>query len=157
MATDEQKKDNRLRLTNMALLSLASSTWNMLGDTAFSFSGPMGHKILDIMEKEMGLEVAGETPQDVMMEIGRIFVDEFGFASEIEVNSKSDDHFEVKVHNCINRSFTDKLVAAGVEKPFICPIMNACQAALRRMDFKMHESVEKWVEGKGSIITFDEI
>lgn len=157
MATDEQKKENRLRLTNLALLSLSSSTWNMLGETSFSFSGPMGTQILNVMEKEMGLEIAGETPKDVMMEIARIFVDEFGFAGQIEVIEHDADHFEVKVHECVNRSFTDKLVAAGVEKPFICPILNANQAALRRMGFKMKENVEKWVDGKGSIITFESI
>lgn len=157
MALDEQKKENRLRLTNLALLSLASSTWNMLGDTAFAFSGPMGSQILNIMEKEMGLEIAGEDPKNVMMEIARIFVDEFGFAGEIEVIQKDEGNFEVRVRNCVNRAFTDKLTAAGVEKPFICPILNAMQASLRRMGFKMHENVEKWVDGKGSIITFKEV
>lgn len=157
MASEEQKKDNRLRLTNMALLSLASSTWDTLGDSAFAYSGAMGNRILEIMEKEMGLEIGGETPEDVMTEIGRIFVDEFGFAGDIDVAENGDGKFEVKVKNCVNRAFTDKLMAAGVEKPFICPIMNACQAALRRMDFKAHEDVEKWVEGKGSIITFEVI
>jgi hypothetical protein len=156
MATEEKKKENRLRLTNMALLSLASSTWDTLGESSFAFSGAMGNHILEIMEKEMGLEIAGEDPMDVMTEIGRIFVDEFGFCSDIEINNDS-DNYQVKVKNCVNRAFTDKLMAAGVEKPFICPIMNACQAALRRMDFKMREEVEKWVDGKGSIITFTQI
>lgn len=154
MATDEQKKQNRLRLTEMSLLSLSTSTWNILGDTAFSFSGPMGRQILNIMEKEMGLEVAGEDPQDVLLEISRIFVDEFGFASDITIDAKDESHFEVRVRNCVNRSLTDKLMDAGVDKPFICPIMNACQSALRRMGYKMHEDVEKWVDGNGSIITF---
>ncbi len=154
MATDEQKKANRLRLTELSLLSLSTSTWNILGDTAFSFSGPMGHQILNIMEKEMGLEIAGEDPADVMMEISRIFVDEFGFASDIDVKATDDNHYELRVRNCVNRTLTDKLMEAGVEKPFICPILNACQAALRRMDYKMGENVEKWVDGKGSIITF---
>jgi hypothetical protein len=153
MATEDQKKENRLRLTNMALLSLASSTWDTLGESAFAFSGPMGDHVLEIMEKEMGLEIAGEDPENVMTEIGRIFVDEFGFCSDIDVDTDGDT-YTVKVKQCINRAFTDKLVAAGVEKPFICPIMNACQAALRRMGYKMHEDVEKWSEGKGSIITF---
>jgi hypothetical protein len=157
MATEDQKKENRLRLTNLALLSLSSSTWNMLGDTAFSFSGPMGTQILNVMEKEMGLEIAGETPKDVMMEINRIFVDEFGFAGAIDIVERGEGEYELRVKNCINRSFTDKLMAAGVEKPFICPILNANQAALRRMGFKMHENVEKWVDGNGSIITFKQI
>jgi hypothetical protein len=155
MATEDQKKENRLRLTNLALLSLASSTWDTLGESAFAFSGPMGNHILEVMEKEMGLEIAGETPHDVMMEISRIFVDEFGFAGDIDVEADGDNQFQVKVRNCINRRFTDRLMDAGVEKPFVCPIMNACQAALRRMEFKAHETVEKWADGNGSIITFE--
>jgi hypothetical protein len=157
MATEEQKKENRLRLTNMALLSLAASTWDTLGDSAFAYSGAMGNRILEVMEKEMGLEIAGENPKDVMMEVGRIFVDEFGFCSDIDVNEQGDGRYQVRVRNCVNRAFTDKLMAAGVEKPFICPIMNACQAALRRMNFKVREDVEKWVDGNGSIITFETI
>ncbi len=154
MATEDQKKENRLRLTNLALLSLASSTWDTLGESAFAYSGPMGNQILAVMEKEMGLEVAGEDPKEVMMEISRIFVDEFGFASDIDVEEQGDGQYQVKVKGCINRRFTDRLMEAGVEKPFICPIMNACQAALRRMEFKAREDVEKWEDGKGSIITF---
>jgi hypothetical protein len=157
MATEENKKENRLRLTNMALLSLAASTWDTLGDSAFAFSGPMGNHILGVMEKEMGLEIAGESPEEVMTEIARLFVDEFGFCSDIDVEASGDGHYQLKVKNCINRSFTDKLFEAGVEKPFICPIMNACQAALRRMGYKVHEDVQKWAEGSGSIITFKAI
>jgi hypothetical protein len=157
MATDEQKKENRLRLTNMALLGLASSVWDTLGETSFAFSQPLGDAILEVMEKEMGLEIAGESPEDVLNEINRIFVDEFGFASDIALANTDDTKFEVKVRECVNRRFTDALMDAGVEKPFICPIMNACQAALRRMGYKMHENVEKWSEGKGSIITFNKV
>jgi len=112
---------------------------------------------LHIMEQEMALEIGGETPADVLMEISRIFVDEFGFAGDIEVVVVSDDEFQLKVHTCVNRKFTDMLMEAGVEKPFVCPVLNACQAALRRMGYKMHEKVEKWSEGKGSIITFTSI
>ncbi|MCA9935200.1 MAG: hypothetical protein KC415_14800 [Anaerolineales bacterium] len=154
MATEEQKKVNQYRLMSMALTGLASGVWNTLGESSFAFSGPMGNEILHIMEKEMGLEVAGEDPQDVMTEIGRIFVDEFGFAGDITVEEVGAEHYELRVKNCINRRYTDQLLEAGVEKPFICPILNACQASLRRMGFKMHENVEKWVEGNGSVITF---
>lgn len=154
MANDEQKINNRLRLTDMTLLSLSTSVWDMLGETSFVFGGDMGSKILSMMEKEMGLEIAGETPKDVLMEVSRIFVDEFGFASNIDIEVHSDNEFEVKVKNCINRTFCDKLMEASVEKPFVCPVMNACSAALNRMDFKMHSNVEKWAEEKGSIITF---
>ena len=154
MAAEEQKKSNQIRLVNLALLSLAAGTWDTLGESSFAFSGPMGNQVLDVMEKEMGLEIAGEDPQSTMMEISRIFVDEFGFASSIDVEEVGPDHFQLKVCNCVNRSFTDKLMDAGVEKPFICPILNACSAAMRRMGYKYKGDVTKWVEGKGSIIEF---
>jgi hypothetical protein len=157
MATDDEKKRNQYRLMSMALTGLSTGVWNTLGDSAFAFSGLMGKQILNVMENEMGLEIAGESPEDVIAEIGRIFVDEFGFAAQITVENDADNHFELKVHNCINRKYTDELMAAGVEKPFICPILNASQAALRRMGYKMRENVDKWVEGNGSIITFDSI
>jgi hypothetical protein len=117
----------------------------------------MGDSVLQVMEKEMGLELAGEDPEAVLMEVSRIFIDEFGFASDIEVQALDDEHFQLKVKNCVNRKFTDKLMEAGVEKPFICPIMNASRSALKRMGYKVHEEVEKWEEGKGSIITFSKV
>ena len=157
MATEQQKQQHQLRLTNMALVGITAGVWQTLGDSAFALSGPMGNQILDMMEKEMGLEVAGESPEAVVSEIARIFVDEFGFASDIQIEAQGEDMLRLKVCKCVNRTFTDKLVAAGVEKPFICPILNACQAALRRMGYKMHEDVVKWVEGEGSIITFNAI
>jgi len=157
MAGEEQKKQNQLRLISLALSSLASSVWNTLGESSFSFSGLMGDEVLKVMEKEMGLEISGHSPKEVMMEISRIFVDEFGFATDIEVSGDDDAEIVLKVNGCVNRKFTDKLLDAGVEKPFICPIMTACQASLRRQGIKMSEDVEKWVEGKGSIITFKRV
>jgi ketopantoate reductase len=157
MATDEQKKLNQVRLSNMALLSLAAGAWDVLGKGVNAFSGPMGDEILKAMEQEMGLEVAGEDPEAVMTEISRIFIDEYGFATDIEVVVKDNEHFQLKVKNCVNRNFTDKLMAAGVEKPFVCPIMNACRSALKRMGYRVHEDVEKWTEGRGSIISFTSV
>jgi hypothetical protein len=157
MATEEVKKQNQVRLANMALLSLAAGAWDVLGKGVNAFSGPMGDEILKVMEQEMGLEVAGEDPEAVMTEISRIFVDEFGFASDIDVVINDNSHFQLKVHNCVNRNFTDKLTNAGVEKPFVCPIMNATRSALKRMGYKCHEDVVPWKEEKGSVISFSAI
>lgn len=157
MATEEKKKENRARLSNLALLSIAAGAWDVLGKGVNALGGPMGDSVLQVMEKEMGLELAGEDPEAVLMEVSRIFIDEFGFASDIEVKALDDEHFQLKVKNCVNRKFTDKLMEAGVEKPFICPIMNASRSALKRMGYKVHEEVEKWEEGKGSIITFSKV
>lgn len=158
MATEEKKKANRLRLTNLALLSVTKGAWDVLGRKGVnSFSGVMGDSILHVMEQEMGLEIAGEDPEAVLMEISRIFIDEYGFASDIDVERVDDEHFRLKVHNCVNRSFTDKLIDNGVDHPYICPIMNATRSALKRMGYKVHENIEKWPEGKGSIIEFSQV
>jgi len=117
----------------------------------------MGNELIHMFEKEMGLEIAGETPEDVIQEIARIFVDEFGFASNIEVVNGGSDKIQIKVTKCINRKLTDKLMEEGVETPFICPIMNATFAALSRMGFRMHHEVVKWKEGDGSIITLTKV
>jgi hypothetical protein len=154
MATEEAKKENVLRLTSLALASLTAGVWDTLGESSFALSGPIGDAILHMMEKEMGLEIAGESPKDVINEICRIFVDEFGFAKDIAVETDGDQKMLLRVRNCINVPFTDRLTAAGVEKPFICPIMNACAAALKRLGFKMRNDVTKWPEGSGSLITF---
>lgn len=154
MATEEQKKQNLLRLTNLTLLGVSAGIWDYFEESSFALSPKIGEEILKVLEKEMGLEIAGEKPIDILNEIARLFVDEFGFASDIEV-SEEDGRFIAKVKNCVNRKLTDKLAAAGVTKPFICPIMNAAFAAFKRLNLKTRESVEKWEEGKGSIITFE--
>lgn len=157
MATEEQKKENRARLADLALLSIAAGAWDVMGKGVNAFCGSMGDELLKAMEKEMGLEIAGEDPEVVLTEVSRIFIDEFGFASDIDIEHPDEDHFQLKVKNCVNRKFTDTLMEAGVEKPFICPIMNASRSALKRMGYKVHEDVEQWKEGKGSVITFTKV
>jgi hypothetical protein len=39
MATEDTKKQNILRLTNMALASLAAGVWDTLGESSFALSG----------------------------------------------------------------------------------------------------------------------
>jgi hypothetical protein len=154
MANDNAKRDNMLRLSNLALFGLTAGVWDFVGETAFALSGKIGAEILGLMEKDMGLEIGGEKPLDVVREIGRLFVDEFGIASEIDVQQEG-KKITLHVRNCLNVPLTKQLMAAGVEKPFICPIMNASMAALKRMGTKTRYNVDSWAEGNGSIITLD--
>lgn len=154
MATEEQKKQNLVRLLRMALYGLTVGTWDLLGESAYGISRQIGAQILPVMEKEMGLEIAGESPKDMLQEMGRLFVDEFGFAREVTV-SEEGDKLVMKVRGCLNFKFTDDLQAAGVEWPFICPYMCAATVALERMGIKARASIQRWPEGAGSIITFE--
>jgi hypothetical protein len=109
MATETQKKDNLLQLTTMSLLSLTAGVWDTLGETSFALGNNIGTQLLEMMEKDTGLEIAGETPQDVMTEIGRIFVDEFGLAQDIDV-AVENGHFELKVKQCVNFQLSTELL-----------------------------------------------
>jgi hypothetical protein len=152
MATEENKKANALRLSNLTLFGLTAGVWDYLGESSFAISDGIGSHVLELMEKEMGLEIAGESMENVLEEMQRLFVDEFGIAEKIthEVDGKV---IKMYVQKCANRELADMLVAAGVGKPFICPIMNATQAVLKRIGHKARVDVERWVEGSGSIIT----
>ncbi|MBD3289908.1 hypothetical protein GF337_13965 [candidate division KSB1 bacterium] len=156
MATDTEKTANKLRLTQLALTGLTKGVWEFVGETAFALTPVIGEDILKILEKEMGLEIHGENPEDVINEISRLFVDEFGCAESIDVNVEGDNIIKLQVNSCIDRTETGKLKEAGVTKPFTCPIMNACQAALKRMDQKVHEDIEVCSDGN-CLITFEKV
>jgi hypothetical protein len=156
MATEEEKKRNMLRLARLTLFGLTAGIWDLIGDGARGLSHEIGDEILPVLEKEMGLEIAGENPEDALQEVGRLMVDEFGFAKEVEVIGDG-DVIQMKVHTCAQRRLTDDLEEAGVGTPFICPFMCVSDAVLDRMGIKAMTKVEKWEEGGGSIITFEVI
>ncbi len=154
MATEEQKKKNILRLARLSLLGVSAGVWDLLGEGALGLSHQIGSLLLPVLEKEMGLEIAGETPEQVMQEVGRLMVDEFGFAADVDV-TRDGDEITMKVHTCSNRRFTDQLMESGVTKPFICPFLCVGDAVLDRMGEKARGTVAKWEEGNGSIITYE--
>lgn len=153
MATEEQKKINKLRLTQIVLTGLASGIWDILGEGAMGLTHQIGAGILPVMEKEMGLEIVGETPADVLQEIGRLMVDEFGFAQNVEVIDNGDT-LDMKISKCINAGLTGEMKKAGVGKPsFICPYMALSDAALDKMGTKAISQMQK--NEKTEVITFE--
>lgn len=153
MATEEEKKQNMLRLARLTLFGLTTGVWDLLGEGAMGLSHEIGDEILPILEKEMGLEVAGEDPIQVLQEAGRIMVDEFGFAQSVDVSGDG-DRFIMKVHSCANRKLCDDLETEGITHPFICPFMCVSDAVFDHMNIKIISKVDRWHEGNGSIITF---
>ncbi len=111
---------------------------------------------LEPVRKRPGMYTDTARPNHLVQEVVDNSVDEAlaGFATEVEVASDG-DVVTIKVHNCANRTFTDDLVAAGVGSPFICPFMCVSDAVFDRMGEKALTKIEKWVEGNGSIITFE--
>lgn len=152
MATEEKKKENQLRLMGMTMRGVALGIWDIVGDTASSLGPSIGEKTLAVMEKEMGLEVAGEKPEDVLTEIGRLFTDEFGFCNAVKIEP-GNDSITMTVDQCKMATLTGKLIDDGVD-PFICPYRNTGVAALKRLGKNARATV-KFEKGKGSVITFE--
>ena len=153
MATEEQKKKNMMRLMTLMIAGMAKALYDMFGESAFATMSEVGKTTLEIMEQEMGLEVDGENPQDVITEIGRIFADEMGFVESFSTTTEGNE-IALSVNRCQGWNLTQSILKTGVEIPFTCPIMNVCQAALIRMGKPAQKRIEPIVETHGSKITF---
>jgi hypothetical protein len=154
MATDEQKKANMYRLAKLTLYGLTTGIWDLLGEGALGLSHEIGDQILPVLEKEMGLELGGDSLLDIANEVGRIAVDEFGAAEDVEV-SGDNDKVVLKIRGYALYRLFDDLAAFGITHPFICPFLCVGDAILDHKGVKAIGSVEKWEKGKGSIITWE--
>lgn len=153
MASEEQKKKNVMRLMTLMISGMAKALYDLFGETAFATMNEVGKSTLAIMEQEMGLEVDGEDPKDVLTEIGRIFADEMGFIESFSTEEKG-NQLLLTVNHCQGWNLTQSIMKTGVDIPFTCPIMNVCQAALTRMGKPVQKTISPIPETRGSTITF---
>ncbi len=153
MITEEEKNQNLMRLMNLMIAGMAKTLYDMFDETAFAAMSEVGRATLEIMEQERGLQIGEEDPQDVLEQIGRIFVQEMGFIESFNVTRK-EDKLKVTVSQCQGWDLTQSILKAGVDVPFTCPIMNVCQAALIRTGNPVQKSISPIPETHGSTITF---
>jgi len=153
MASEEQKKQNLIRMKNLMIAGMAKALYDLFGESAQATMMEVGKDILGIMEKEMGLEIAGENPKDLMTEVGRIFADEFGYVESFQVEENGNE-ISLYVDNCMGWNLTQHIMKTGVDIPFTCPIMNVGQAALMRQGKPIHKRVEPREDVRGSRIVF---
>ncbi len=155
MATEEVKKQNLVRMYKLTIQGLARGMYDLFGDASFAIMNKVGDELLTIMEKEMGLEIGGQDANEILQEISRLFVDEFGFAGKIEVIKNEVGEKTVKVSNCGALDLSNSLRKAGIEHPFTCPIMNTISAAIRRNGGNLTGvNITACEECKGSLISF---
>ncbi|MCI5221506.1 MAG: hypothetical protein D3924_02185 [Candidatus Electrothrix sp. AR4] len=153
MTTEEQKEKNMMRLMTLMISGMAKALYDLFGETAFATMSEVGKSTLEIMEQEMGLEVEGEDPKNVLTEIGRIFSDEMGFIGSFSIQQDG-NQIVLTLNHCQGWDLTQSILKTGVEVPFTCPIMNVCQAALIRMGKPAQKSISPIPETHGSCITF---
>ncbi|MFQ5611073.1 MAG: hypothetical protein ACE5H9_02970 [Anaerolineae bacterium] len=130
MATEEEKKRNLARINAMIIYGLEKGLWDLFGESALTTTNTVGEGMLELLEKTMGLEIAGEDPQNILTEVGRLFVDEFGIATRFDAD-KTDDDIDFIVENCVLMRVEKDLIEAGI-KPFVCPYLNIAAAGLRQ-------------------------
>ncbi len=130
MATEDEKKKNLARLNAMIIYGLEKGLWDLFGESALATTNVIGKGMLELLEKSMGLEIAGETPQDMLTEIGRLFVDEFAIATRFDTK-ETGDVIDFIIEGCVLLNVEKDLIAQGI-KPFVCPYLNISAAAMRQ-------------------------
>ena len=90
MATEEQKKQRLQKVFNVGMYGMIKGLWDMFGESAFSTTNAIGDRILMTLEKESGLEIQGENPQDILQEIVRLMAEEVGTMKEGKVDMDGD-------------------------------------------------------------------
>jgi len=141
MATEQEKNAHWAQMLGLIASGLTLGIWEMVEESATSLTPLIGAQLIGEIEKKLGLEIAGEKPEDLFVELGRIFVDEYGFGSEVKVES-ADKTTRVTFKNAIGSAEFAMLKERGVEKLFSHPFLCAGIAALARMGIKARGNFE---------------
>lgn len=130
MATEEQKNARLLRIMNVAVYGLIEGLWDLFGESSFATVHSISTKILDMMEKEAGVQIAGENLEELTVGILRLLTGEFSAMSAgksiIEGNNVS-----LVCQDCFLHPATNWLESDGVQ-PFACIPMNVTATAIRQ-------------------------
>lgn len=156
MATEEEKKRQLVRVLSLMIEGLAKGIYDLFEDSAYALMKTVGDDILEIMQKEMGLEVHGENPGDVLNELLRIWVDEIGWFDNAHVE-ETENGWIIEGHHCKGWNLTQKILSTGVKEPFTCPIMNSMHAALDKLNVRTHMHIESIPDKKGTRFTFEKV
>ncbi len=130
MATEEQKKVRQVRVFNDIIFGFAKGLYDLFGDSALATVDAIGEDILQDMEHELGLEIQGENPQDLLTEIERLLVDEYGFCKGARLVIEGDE-IDMFIEGCMLWKATTQLAEAGVP-PYTCVPMMMASAALHK-------------------------
>ncbi len=134
MATDEQKKARELRLYNDILAGFAKGLYDLFEDAALAIMKEIGAKVLAQMEDELALEIQGESPQDILDEIARLLVDEYGLMTEINITFDDESHhLGIHCQDCSFWQLCSSLKSDNIE-PYVCvPMMMSTSSLHQRL------------------------
>jgi hypothetical protein len=154
MATDLDKYAHRARLWGMVVVSMTKGIWDLVEDSAVTLSPFIGENLLAELEKSAGFEVAGEKPEHMLVELGRILVDEVGYATEAKVEA-GDKSYKLILINAVGLPEFKSLEAKGITKPFSNPVYCTGLAAMARLGYKCRAKMDIDLDTKTQTTTFD--
>lgn len=150
-AAAENKK--MIPLMTLMIAGTAKALHDMFGESAVVVMSEAGKAALELLEQETGHNIEGQEPEQVLTEIGRIFTDRLGVVGSFAV-SRKDRRLTVTIDHCHGWGLKQAVMKTGIDTPFICPIMNICQAALTRIGCPARKSIVPVPKTRGSTITF---
>lgn len=130
MATEAVQKKRQLRLFNSIIFGFAQGLYELFGESALVTVDSIGKSLIEEMEQEMGLEIEGVDPQDILIEIERLLVDEYGLVRDVDIQIRG-EQVEMTCENCLLWKATESLRAAG-SPPYTCVPMTMGRMALRK-------------------------
>lgn len=148
MASEEEKKRQLVRVLELMIEGLAKGIYDLFEESAYALMRTVGQDLVAIMEKEMGLEIHGENPTDVLTELLRLWEDEFGYFDETSVK-EIDNGWEIEGHHCKGYNLNEKIVSLGIKEPFTDPAMNSMHAILEKLNIETHMHIEDLPAVKG--------
>jgi hypothetical protein len=132
MATEEQKKARMIRLFNTIIAGMARGLYDLFGEAAIGVISPLGEEILEEMEHELGLEIHGEDPENILIEIERLLIDEYGLMKDCKIKLDPEKHeIDLFIQDSVLWPAVEELVDAGLP-PLSCVEMMIAEAALRK-------------------------
>jgi hypothetical protein len=154
MASEQDKLAHRVRLWGLTVMGMGEGIWDMVQESSMTLSPTIGAATLAEIEKQLGLEIAGEKPEDILTELGRIFVDEYGYATEAKVE-RTGNNLRVTLSNAAGTPEFAAVQSRGVEKLFFQPYFCTGLAALARLGQKARGTVEINAAAKSQTVTFE--
>lgn len=137
MATEELKTERRLKLCNNILFGFAKGMYDLFGESSLATVNDIGEDIIQDMEHEMGLEIHGEDPRAILVELGRLLIDEYGMCRNAGL--KLDEHaVGVHIEGCMFWAATQNLRKADVPLYACVPMMIASAALRKRLGKRAH-------------------
>ena len=151
MATEKEKTEKMMEIEGLTIYGLAMGMWELFGESSFAATKIIGDLLLARMETNSGLEIQGESPENILAELVRLFTDEVGMFESGNAILEG-DRILLSCKNCLGAEGCSEVQGKGVQ-PFYCPVYSIVTAALRTRQGKQSRFISrKWDESKQACI-----